>query len=302
MIAKYAERVTVHPDRYGTARSLPPLWLVLHTSEGREGPGAGAQLAEFLTLPGDRVSSSGNKYGSSYHAVINGSEVIPAVLDQRVAYSAPGSNTEGLHVVLPGKAGQTREEWLDDFSRVQITTLAEYLVDMRELYGIPLERLTPAELQAETRGYCDHAAVRDAFGKTTHWDVGPAFPWDVLAAEIRRLSNPTGAAMIPINRRMSDTRKYGPGGRLTPGVPLRLELPEDVKTARACQISAAVVEPSAAGYLTAAGSTPLPLTSFCNYSTDTIQGTTIVDVIAGSIYVEASAECFVVVDLQAIWT
>jgi hypothetical protein len=302
MIANYADRVEVHPDRYGSVRQLPPTWIVIHTSEGSNGPDAAEQLAQFLTRPGDRVTASGSRYGSSYHAIIDLEQVIPAVVDARVAYSAPGANTNGLHVVLPGRAGQTRQQWLSEPSLSRIDTLGKYFRDLRQKYGIPLERVTPAEMVAGTRGYCDHAAVRDAFGKTDHWDVGPNFPWDVLASKIRETPTPTGETMQPINRRMSDTRKYGPGGRMTPGVPLRLELPQDVKSARACQISAAVVEPSAPGYLTAAGALPLPVTSFCNYSADTLQGTTIIDVIDGSIYVQASSECFLVVDIQAIWT
>lgn len=50
--------------------------------------------------------------------------------------------------------------------------------------------MSALELRAGTRGYCDHATVRDAFGRTDHFDVGPAFPWDILASEIKRLKYP----------------------------------------------------------------------------------------------------------------
>lgn len=191
MIATYAPRVRVHPDRYGSTRPLPPLWVVIHTSEGAEGDSAAESLAAYLTRPGDRTTSTGSRYGSSYHAVADtGLRVIPAVEDHRVAYSAPGSNTEGLHIVIPGRAGQTRSQWLAGASAGAITTVAAYLLDVRTRFGIPTERVSAAELRAGTRGYCDHATVRDAFGRTTHWDVGPHFPWDILAAEIRRLSSP----------------------------------------------------------------------------------------------------------------
>ena len=106
--------------------------------------------------------------------------------------------------------------------------------------------------------------------------------------------------MQPVNRRMSDTRKYGPGGRLTPFKPHYFSLPDDYKTARACQISVAVVEPAGPGYLLAAGA-QLTDTSFCNYSTGTIQGTTIVELDGAGIYIQASSACFVVIDLQAVW-
>lgn len=191
MICHYSPRVAVHADRYGSARPLPPAWVVIHTSEGGEGGRSADNLAGYLTAPGDRATSTGGRYGSSYHAIADvAMRIIPAVHDGFVSYSAPGANTEGLHVCIPGRAGQTREQWLDDVSRSMIRTVAGYLVDMHSLYGIPPLRLTVAELRAGTRGYTDHAGIRDAFGRTTHYDVGPNFPWDVLAADVRELSRP----------------------------------------------------------------------------------------------------------------
>lgn len=182
----YLPRVAVHPERRGGARSLPPLWVVIHTTEGPEGPGAARQLAEFTTRPGDRPSTSGGaSYGSSYHAVADiGLQVIPLVEDRLVAFSAPGSNTEGLHIVIPGRAGQTRDEWLSGSTREAIRTVAAFLLDTRDRYGIPTERVSAAELRSRTRGYCDHATVSAAFGRTNHTDVGPMFPWDVLRQDL----------------------------------------------------------------------------------------------------------------------
>lgn len=199
MIAQYADRIEVHPDRYGSTRPLPPRWVVIHTSEGPEGDDRAEQLGSFLTRPGDRVSSSGSRYGSSYHAIADTHlRVIPAVADDRVAFSAPGANNEGLHICIPGRADQTREEWLSGSTRWAITSVAAYLLDTKARYGIPTERLTVAELRAGTRGYCDHAAIRDAFGRTTHYDVGPHFPWDVLSQDIRSLRPTTNPGALPM--------------------------------------------------------------------------------------------------------
>lgn len=191
MIATYAPRATVHPDRYGGARPLPPKWIVLHTSEGPTGDQAAEGLARYMGNPGDRPLPGGGRYGSSYHAVADTDlTVIPCVYDNLVSYSAPGANTEGLHICIPGTANQTRDQWLTGSTREAIRTVAAFIVDRRDLYGIPCERLSVAELQAGTRGYCDHAAIRDAFGRTTHHDVGRDFPWDVLAAHIADFQQP----------------------------------------------------------------------------------------------------------------
>lgn len=308
MIAEYAERVEVHPERYGTARSLPPLWVVLHTSEGPEGEGAAEGLAQYMRQPGDRPTSSGGRYGSSYHAVADtGLRVIPCVEDDRVAYSAPGSNREGLHICIPGKARQTRMEWLSGSTRAAITTVAAFLLDTRDRYGIPVERLTAAEVYSRTRGYCDHSTIRDAFGKTTHYDVGPHFPWDVLADDIRHLSNnrppDIGDNMQTTETRMSDTRYFGPAGRLLAGVSQRFGLPPEWSAARAVAISIAVVDADGPGYLSVYRRGPRPETSTLNYRGGLPENSgAIVGVDHGSIYVESSAATHIVIDLQAVWT
>lgn len=190
----YAPRVVVHPDRYGSLRDLPPRLVVIHTTEGPEGEGSAEQLAEFLTRPGDRVTASGSTFGSSYHAIADTAlRVIPAVTDNRVAYSAPGSNTDGLHIVIPGRAGQSTTEWMAGSTRSAITTVAAYILDMRDRYGIPARRLSVAQIREGASGYCDHAAIAAAYGKTTHWDVGPNFPWNALLNDIETLQAPEPA-------------------------------------------------------------------------------------------------------------
>ena len=310
MRATYAPRVAVHADRFGSARPLPPLWVVLHTSEGAEGDSAAESLAGYLERPGDRPTSSGGRYGSSYHAIAdNGLRVIPCVPDHLVAYSAPGSNTEGLHICIPGRAGQTRLEWLTGASRGAIATVAAFLLDTRDRYGIPVERLTAAEVSSRTRGYCDHATIRDAFGKTTHYDVGPEFPWDVLADDIRYLSNnpPTNDTgddnMNTIELRMSDTRDFGPAGRLEPGKAHRFAVPAALAAARAVAISIAVVDAAGPGFLTVWRSGSRPGTSALNYRGGAPENVgAIVGVEGGAILVESSAATHVVIDIQAVWS
>lgn len=186
-ICHYLPPVTVHADRYGNRRPTPPRLIVMHTSEqAYETATAAKDLAQYMTRPGDRPSSSGGFYGSSYHDVIDlDLTVRPAVPPDVVAYSAPGANTEGLHVCLPARAGQDRADWHDPYSRAQIDTLAGYIIDQSDRHGIPVYGpLTIAELRAGVAGYTDHYRIGLAFQRTNHTDVGPAFPWDTLAAAI----------------------------------------------------------------------------------------------------------------------
>lgn len=219
-MAVYAQRITVHPDRYGADRSAQsPMvkWLILHTSEqsGVEDELDAENLASYLTTPGDRPSSSGGRYGASYHAITDTDRIIPCTEDHRVAYAAGGANKYGLHLCLPVRirprsssdtaANTSRERWLDDGSRPYIRQAAEWIVDKAALYGIPLRRITPEQMAAGSWGYCDHWTATSAFGKSTHTDVGPDFPWDVLAHRIAELVNrPQPPTPVPPTMEVDD--------------------------------------------------------------------------------------------------
>ena len=197
----YGPRVNVHADRIGADRSgQSPLvkYLVLHTSEqsGAEDPQDAEDLAKYLQSPGDRPGSNGN-YGSSYHGITDTDRVLPCVRDTFVAYAAGGGNKDGLHLCLPVKAGQTREQWLDATSRPYIMQAALWIVDKSKRYGIPIRRISIEQLKGGSWGYCDHNTVSKAFGKSTHTDCGPTFPWDVLESDIARLTADESAEAKP---------------------------------------------------------------------------------------------------------
>lgn len=222
MLCTYSD-CFVHGDRYGNLRPMPPAFVVIHTTEGSEGPSAAEGLASVLGRPGDRTTSSGSRYGSSYHAIADTfPHVIRATAWPRVAFAAAGGNTQGLHIVIPGKAGQTRAEWLDAVSRSAIRTVAAFLVDVAGLYGIPLRHLSDAELAAGGRGYVDHAAVSRVWKQSSHWDCGPNFPWDVLASDISELSAPP-----PTTQPETEEEMNGIAALYIPGPAVRAELPPD---------------------------------------------------------------------------
>jgi hypothetical protein len=188
-VATYAPRVPVHPDRMGNRKTQGPnLWAILHTSEGGEGLDSAEILAGFLARPGDRPNGSGDVYGSSYHVLFDTDQVIPAVPYDVVAYSAGGANAQGVHGCFPGKARQSRDEWLDPISRAMIRQCAAWLLDIEAEFGIPVDRyIFPSEMLSGDKGLGDHFTVTLAFGKTDHTDVGAHFPWDVLLADIAAL-------------------------------------------------------------------------------------------------------------------
>jgi len=186
----YGPRCNVHPDRTGPDRTPPYRLLVVHTSEGSEGAVSAENLCSFMTLPGDRVNPDGSKYGASYHYVTDTDRVLPATLDNVVAYAAAGANNDGLHICIPGKAAQTRDRWLDNVSRNYIRQLAAVMVDLALAYSIPLRSLPVVDIVKGAAGYCGHVDISNAYHRSDHTDPGPSFPWDVLAADIAALTPP----------------------------------------------------------------------------------------------------------------
>lgn len=186
----YAPRIIVHPDRHGARKTQGPnLWLVLHTSEGGETPTSAENLCRYMEAPGDRVGPSG-PYGSSYQAVFDTDCIRPAVPNDVVSYSAGGGNARGVHGCFPGRASQTREQWLDENTRPMIIRAAEWAIDQSIAENIPLRRLTVAEVRAYKAGVCDHHDISLAFGQSDHTDVGEQFPWDSFWNVIDFILNP----------------------------------------------------------------------------------------------------------------
>ena len=187
----YGPRVNVHSDRIGADRAsgVPMVkYLVVHTSEqsGSDDPDDAEDLANYLESPGDRPSSSrpGQYWGSSYHAITDSDRVLPAVHDYRVSYSAGGGNRYGLHICLPTRAGNSREDWLTGEARQYIRQCAAWIIDKCDVHGLPIQRLTPADLVDGASGYCGHVAISRAFNRSTHTDPGDQFPWGTLAHDI----------------------------------------------------------------------------------------------------------------------
>lgn len=174
----------------GARRDVDKLRLiVLHTTEGGEGGSSAEQLASFVGRPGDRLTESGGRYGSSYNFVLDTDRVIPLVPVDRVAYSAAGANHDGIHVVFPGRASQTRAQWLDPITSAYIDQCAQLIVALGLRHNIPRVRILDAEVKAGERGYCDHAVISRVYKRSNHTDLGLAFPWDVLAKRIQAIEH-----------------------------------------------------------------------------------------------------------------
>jgi hypothetical protein len=152
-----------------------------------------------LQAKGDRPSPSrpGAYYGSGYHAVATETGSYIQVADATAGpYHAPPCNPTWWAICIPGRAAQTRDQWLNDVSRQYIRGVARFIVDKQREDGMswPLQFCaapdlvkTSANLTGHPTGYTSHSQVSQAWHQTDHTDPGVGFPWDVLATDIAAL-------------------------------------------------------------------------------------------------------------------
>lgn len=209
--ARLLGTINVNKNRFAVGRQ-ESVAILLHTSEQAVDltPSDDDEaLCKVMTYPGTRISASGNVYGSSYNRVIadDGYWMLVDESKNLRSYSAPPANTWGIHLCFPGRAGKTREQWLSGVHRARITRCAELMVDLHDLYGIPLKHLTDAELKnvgtthaLAEGGWSDHHAVTLGWHQTDHWDIGEHFPHDVLQQDITTILNPPAGVVYDLAR------------------------------------------------------------------------------------------------------
>lgn len=115
---------------------------------------------------------------ASAHYTVDTCTIIQCVRDSDVAWHAPGANSNGIGIEHAGYAKQSREEWLDDYSRAELALSARLVSRLCRAYGIPLQwRDADALKKPGARGITGHRDVSLAF-KGTHTDPGVNFPID----------------------------------------------------------------------------------------------------------------------------
>jgi hypothetical protein len=161
---------------YRVGRLRPIRLLVVHTPEFPELNDGAERLANYFATT-DRPAS--------VHVTVDNDSMVRSVADKDTAYGAENANADGLHAELVGYAGQTADEWDDDYSRAVIANAAGLFRAWADRYGIPLRRLTVEQIRAGEPGIAGHADVYQALGgQAFRSDPGAAFPWDRFMAYV----------------------------------------------------------------------------------------------------------------------
>ncbi|MBB4867457.1 N-acetyl-anhydromuramyl-L-alanine amidase AmpD [Pseudomonas nitritireducens] len=150
--------------------------IVIHSMEAPEKGDTAEAVAKYFATTATEASA---------HLCVDNNSIIQCVLDNDVAWAAPGANHDGVHIELAGYAKQEEKEWLDAYSVLVLENAAEATAQYCLKYLIPIRHLTDAQLNVKSnRGIVSHAQVSKVFKKSTHTDPGSGFPWDHFMSRV----------------------------------------------------------------------------------------------------------------------
>ncbi len=148
------------------------IWVAVHTAEG-------ARTAEDLRAYFARSTTS------SAHAVADDTTLLQSLVPyDRAAWTLRNGNARSDNLELCGFADWTRDEWIEQHGGM-LHAAATWIRSRCKARGIPIRKLTPAQVGAGWSGVIGHVDYTNGTGDGTHWDPGPGFPWDIVMALAR---------------------------------------------------------------------------------------------------------------------
>ena len=206
------------------AGNLPVRRVVIHaTCPGVGYPAASKKGAASGTAKYFQMASSG---GSAHYIYDSSRHEEHCVAESVIAWHSP-PNSHSIGIEICGEASYTRAQWLSVEVWPAVEEAAARTRDLCERYGLPMRKLTVAQLKAGAEGICGHVDVSNAFHQTDHSDPGSGFPWDEFMHLVNREpAQPKPAEPKPESNWTEDLVKALPV--LRPG-----DDNFDVKTARA---------------------------------------------------------------------
>lgn len=173
---------------YSQRGSRPVRLVAIHTAEGAR-----------------TVESLGNFFASqsvqaSSHVGIDDTKIAQYVPYSMSAWTMLSANPISDQAELCGFAAWSRETWLGEHHRM-LELAAGWIRERCLARGIPIRKLTPAQVGAGEAGVCGHADWSVGMRDGDHTDPGPSFPWDVvieLAGGVAPPSPTTAAPPAPV--------------------------------------------------------------------------------------------------------
>jgi hypothetical protein len=153
------------------------IWLAVHSTEGND----------TMRVDDARSLRDAAWWEGSSHAITDNEVLLtPAqgcVPYELAAWTLRGGNHRSENIEQVGWARWSRAEWLAHPGTLDHT--ARWLADRSKARGIPLVKLSPADVAAGRSGVIGHVDYTIGTGDGSHTDPGPGYPWDVVIAKAR---------------------------------------------------------------------------------------------------------------------
>lgn len=176
---EYPDLKWMPPKSWTEGRPAVPRVIVIHTTEGHE---------HFQAAEDGAAYNQRRTDGTSAHYFVDPDSVVHCVRTRDQAHCARrNGNRIGIQYELCGRASQTDAQWDDANSAAIIRRAAVQAARDARKYGIPVVKLTPAQLRDGGRGFVGHVDCTYAFPEDNgdHTDPGPRFPWAEFLALVR---------------------------------------------------------------------------------------------------------------------
>ena len=149
-------------------QTKPITRLVVHDEEYPVSNHSAEDVAALFSRPSS---------GGSAHLVFDSDGGVRCVPDNIIAWHAP-PNDGSLGAEHDGYARFSAQDWQTPGSQATLHVSALGFAYWAQHYGIPVKKITVADLLAGRRGFCGHVDVTNAYHQSTHTDPGLHFPWD----------------------------------------------------------------------------------------------------------------------------
>jgi len=146
--------------------------IAIHTNEGPN------PADVFPDRTAENLARWMDGHPVSYHKIVDDDSVVHYVPDERYSWSLRSGNPRSLNLCFTGYARWTRAEWLRHDRMLRMG--ADVVRGWSRRYGVPLRKLTSAEVGGNQSGVIGH--VNWTLGKRdgSHTDPGDGFPWDIF--------------------------------------------------------------------------------------------------------------------------
>lgn len=154
--------------------------IVLHGTVSPTVIGGARSIAKYF---------KGDSAGGSAHYIVDPGEVVQSAYDDVICWHAP-PNHNSIGIEMCDMVGGSRgalpmSRWDDNDHRAMLHRAAKLTAELCLAYDIPPVLLSPRGLRADRRGICEHSDVSEAWGQSSHWDLGN-FPRRQFITLVRR--------------------------------------------------------------------------------------------------------------------